>query len=297
MAINNKTKLLTTSAQTLYTVGAGIESSVHGLVFSNNTSSSATFDLTLYKALDETTYTLADNFSVSARKSFAWPRPINMSAGDYIQALASSNDALNVVVSYYETDESIAQGFNPVGTWNSGVTYNENDVVFYNGVSYVSIQNSNTNNTPALGGTAYWLQLTSAGATGPTGATGAGLTGATGATGPTGATGAGLTGATGATLTGLPPSTNQTVASTDAGKYIGATGAVNFTTSTGFVSGDAVTIYNNTTGDISVTGATGVTLYNSGTSLTGNRTLATRGLATALCVASNTYVVAGSGIS
>jgi len=58
MAINNKTKLLTTSAQTLYTVGAGIESSVHGLVFSNNTSSSATFDLTLYKALDETTYTL-----------------------------------------------------------------------------------------------------------------------------------------------------------------------------------------------------------------------------------------------
>jgi len=217
-------------------------------------------------------------------------------------------------VSYYETDESIAQGFNPVGTWNSGVTYNENDVVFYNGVSYVSIQNSNTNNTPALGGTAYWLQLTSAGATGPTGATGAGLTGATGATGPTGATGAGLTGATGATgptgatgagltgatgatLTGLPPSTNQTVASTDAGKYIGATGAVNFTTSTGFVSGDAVTIYNNTTGDISVTGATGVTLYNSGTSLTGNRTLATRGLATALCVASNTYVVAGSGIS
>jgi len=182
MAINNKSKVLSTSLQTIYTVGAGINSSVHGLVFTNNTDTEVTFDLTMYKALDAATYTLADNFAIQARKSFAWPRPINLSAGDYLQSLASSNTAVTVTASYYEIDDSVAVGFTPVGTWNSGATYSVNDVVFYQGNSFVSIQNNNTDNEPAPGGTSFWLVLGVSGATGPTGSTGA--------TGPTGSTGA-----------------------------------------------------------------------------------------------------------
>ena len=38
-------------------------------------------------------------------------------------------------------------------------------------------------------------------------------------------------------------------------------------------------------------------MYLVGTSTTGNRTLAQRGLATIVCVASNTFVISGGGLS
>lgn len=85
-----------------------------------------------------------------------------------------------------------AQG--PVGmtfqnTWSSVTSYNQNDVVFYNGSSYIALQ-ANTNQTPpapGAGATAYWNYIAWQGATGPTGATGA--TGATGTNGTNGAAG------------------------------------------------------------------------------------------------------------
>jgi len=64
-----------------------------------------------------------------------------------------------------------------------------------------------------------------------------------------------------------------------------------------FSVGQAVTIYNNTTGNITITQGTNVTLRQAGASGTGNRTLAQRGLATVLCVsgASGTeFVIAGN---
>lgn len=124
--------------------------------------------------------------------------------------------------------------------------------------------------------------------------------GATGATGTNGATGAqgiqGASGATGPVQTNIPLSTNTTIVSTDAGKHIDATTGVTINSSTGFAVGDAVTIFNDTAGNITIT-ATSITLYNAGTALTGNRTLAQRGLATVLCVGSNVYVIGGAGIS
>ena len=66
--------------------------------------------------------------------------------------------------------------------------------------------------------------------------------------------------------------------------------------STGFSSGDAVTIFNNSGSDITIT-ATGITLYSAGTADTGSRTLAQRGLATALCVDTNVYAISGAGLS
>lgn len=96
------------------------------------------------------------------------------------------------------------------GTWTSLSTYSLGQAVFYNGSSYVSVQNGNLNNTPTNG--IPWALLAQQGVTGATGPTGpTGLTGATGATGPTGSTG--LTGATGATgPTGPTGATGPSVA-------------------------------------------------------------------------------------
>ena len=46
-----------------------------------------------------------------------------------------------------------------------------------------------------------------------------------------------------------------------------------------------------------ITAGSGITLYFAGTSLTGSRTLAQRGLASILCVDTNTFVITGSGLS
>lgn len=90
--------------------------------------------------------------------------------------------------------------------------------------------------------------------------------------------------------------TSYTLASGDIGRHIFTTAGVTVPSGV-FAIGDAITIYNNTTGNITITQGTNVTLRQAGASGTGNRTLAQRGLATVLCVsgASGTeFVVAGN---
>jgi len=83
----------------------------------------------------------------------------------------------------------------------------------------------------------------------------------------------------------------------DAGKFISiTTGGVTVNASTGFTAGQSVSIYNNSGSSQTIT-ATGVTLRQVGTANTGNRTLAQYGLCTILCVASNTYVITGGGVT
>tara|TARA_Y200000002_G_scaffold46885_1_gene33892 strand:+ start:3484 stop:4266 length:783 start_codon:yes stop_codon:yes gene_type:complete len=64
-----------------------------------------------------------------------------------------------------------------------------------------------------------------------------------------------------------------------------------------FTAGDAITIYNNSASNITITQGTNVTFYLAGTATTGSRTLAQRGVATVLCVASNAFVVSGGGLT
>ncbi|GGG83898.1 DNRLRE domain-containing protein [Edaphobacter dinghuensis] len=107
------------------------------------------------------------------------------------------------------------------GTWVNATSYATGDAVFYNGSSYISLQNANTGNQPNTT-PAQWSLLAEQGAAGATGAAGLqgpigpqgiqGLQGPIGPIGPTGAAGiqgpigptgttgvAGPTGATGAT--------------------------------------------------------------------------------------------------
>jgi hypothetical protein len=64
-----------------------------------------------------------------------------------------------------------------------------------------------------------------------------------------------------------------------------------------FSEGDVISVYNNSASNQTITQGTSVTMYFSGTSTTGNRTLSQRGLSTILCVGSNTFIIGGAGLS
>jgi len=97
----------------------------------------------------------------------------------------------------------------------------------------------------------------------------------------------------------IPASTNSTIVAADAGKHISITAGITIDASTDFAIGDAVTIFNNQgAGNDETITATGITLYlATDATASGNRTLSGRGVATILCVATDTYVIAGGGLS
>jgi hypothetical protein len=87
-----------------------------------------------------------------------------------------------------------------------------------------------------------------------------------------------------------------TLAAVDRGCHVAAGAGITVPASV-FGAGDIITIYNNTAGAITITQGASVTMYLVGTATTGNRTLAQRGMANVLCVASNTFVISGGGVT
>ena len=85
-----------------------------------------------------------------------------------------------------------------------------------------------------------------------------------------------------------------TLVASDNGKHVSiTTGGVTVPGSV-FSAGNIITIYNNSGSNQTITQGSSVTLREAGTANTGNRTLAQRGLATILCVASNEFVITGT---
>jgi hypothetical protein len=136
-----------------------------------------------------------------------------------------------------------ATGITFEGIWADATSYQVNDIVTYNGETWIALFDhaSNTNDFPGgvadcgSGSENCWSKLAALGATGPTGPTGAngndGATGATGAQGPTGPTGA--TGDTGATGPTGPTGAQGDTGATGAQGTQGATGATGPTGATG----------------------------------------------------------------
>ena len=85
-----------------------------------------------------------------------------------------------------------------------------------------------------------------------------------------------------------------TLVAADAGKHILASGNITIPDSV-FSAGQAITIVNNTAGDLTIT--KGTTLYNTADGTNANRTLATRGMATLLFTAADTAYISGAGLS
>ena len=93
--------------------------------------------------------------------------------------------------------------------------------------------------------------------------------------------------------------TGYTLQSTDNGQMINITTG-NVTIPAGVFNspfGQTVSIYNNQNSSNAVVQGSGVTLRLAGTAATGSRTLARYGVATVICVAANTFVISGAGLS
>jgi hypothetical protein len=82
----------------------------------------------------------------------------------------------------------------------------------------------------------------------------------------------------------------------DNGKHIYTSSGVTVPSAV-FSAGQVVSIANSGTSDITITQGSSATMYLAGTATTGNRTLAQKGLATVLCVASNTFIIVGGGLT
>ena len=86
-----------------------------------------------------------------------------------------------------------------------------------------------------------------------------------------------------------------TLQASDIGDHVSATGNITVPPSV-FSAGDVVVIYNNTAGNLSILRGSGVTMYWIA-GANANRTIGTRGLASILCVAADTFVITGQGVS
>jgi hypothetical protein len=91
-------------------------------------------------------------------------------------------------------------------------------------------------------------------------------------------------------------SSSYTLVSSDAGKTIRTTAGVTVPAGV-FYEGEAITIFNDSGSDITITQGSNQTMYNAADAATGNRTLAGRGLATVLCFDNNEFVISGAGLS
>lgn len=70
-----------------------------------------------------------------------------------------------------------------------------------------------------------------------------------------------------------------------------------FTLNTGFAAGTCFSIYNDSASAITITQGGGLTLRLAGTTTTGNRTLAARGMATVWCNSTTEYIMTGAGVT
>ena len=87
-----------------------------------------------------------------------------------------------------------------------------------------------------------------------------------------------------------------TLIATDHGKFISTTSAVTVPPSV-FTAGQTVTIYNDSASSFAITKGSGVTMYWVQTAANADRTLSPRGVATILCVGTNTFVITGGTLS
>ena len=103
---------------------------------------------------------------------------------------------------------------------------------------------------------------------------------------------------------GIPQTTKNaafTLALADASNHIYYTGAAaNLTVPTNasvaFPEGTVITVINNGSGALTIV-TTGITMNQAGTTNTGDRTLATKGIATLIKVDTDTWFISGSGLT
>jgi len=99
------------------------------------------------------------------------------------------------------------------------------------------------------------------------------------------------------TLVLTTQTTSYTLTSNDHGDIVSTNSTIIVPASV-FTAGQNITVYNNSAANITInTTSVGVTCYLAGSANVSSRTLAQRGLATIVCVAGNTFVISGAGLT
>jgi hypothetical protein len=166
--------------QTLLEVPATLEASLHSLILSNSTATNRDVTLSYFNSSASAESTFLTT-TVSGNSTFTLPKPVNMEAGDKIEASANGTGIVALVSSFQNSATPIAQGFNPLGSFTASTSYAVNDVVsFTDGNSYLSRASGNLANTPSSSPSS-WQVLAQKGNTGAVASitAGTGLTGGT----------------------------------------------------------------------------------------------------------------------
>ena len=140
-----------TSSTTLMTVPATLEASLHSLLISNPTGGNLDVTLSYFDSSTSSELSLLTQTVTGDTTLKAFDAPINMAAGDKVNASASGT-GLVALVSRFENSSTPAEvGFTARGNYTATTTYAVNDVVFLesDSNSYLSRTASNLNNVPS----------------------------------------------------------------------------------------------------------------------------------------------------
>jgi len=140
-----------TASTTLMTVPATLEASLHSLLISNPTGGNLDVTLSYFDSSTSSELSLLTQTVTGDTTLKAFDAPINMAAGDKVNASATGT-GLVALVSRFENSSTPAEtGFRAQGNYTATTTYQTNDVVFLesDSNSYLSRTDSNLNNTPS----------------------------------------------------------------------------------------------------------------------------------------------------
>ena len=156
-----------TASTTLMTVPATLEASLHSLLISNPTGGNLDVTLSYFDSSTSSELSLLTQTVTGDTTLKAFEAPINMAAGDKVNASASGS-GLIALVSRFENSSTPAEvGFTARGNYTATTTYAVNDVVFLesDSNSYLSRTASNLNNIPSSN-PSNWQIFGAKGATG-----------------------------------------------------------------------------------------------------------------------------------
>jgi hypothetical protein len=167
MALVGESLAIGTASTTLMTVGATLEASLHSLLINNPTGGDLNCTLSFFDSSTSSEQTLLTQTVSSQTTLKAFPAPVNMAAGDKVNASASGSGLIALVSRFENSSTPAAVGFTARGNYTATTTYATNDVVFLesDSNSYLSRTDSNLNNIPSSN-PSNWQIFGAKGATG-----------------------------------------------------------------------------------------------------------------------------------
>ena len=148
---------ISTASTTLLTIPATLEASLHSLLINNPTSGNLNVTLSYFDSSQSSESTLLTQTVTGQTTLRAFNAPVNMAAGDKINASASASGLVALVSSFQNSSTPAETGFNAQGNWTSTTTFGLNDVVFLESDrnSYLSRIASNQNKNPSANASAW----------------------------------------------------------------------------------------------------------------------------------------------